>query len=487
MNGQARQLPSTLRFGVFATLALGLPAAAFLTIRPTTVEEAGPAMLVFLGAPLLASIVSSWGRTRVPRSTAQVARGAGLTFAICAAMVTVNLGISWMTGGVHPGLGFDGAGLAAGVVTALITSTVEELGWAAGGWRVARDALGRARGIAALGAVWAAWHWNVAAWAPAPLREGMFPMGDPFAPALAASFVIGCIAFRWLLVEAWERGGVWAAASGHVAGNLILGGLSAGGLLRLIPSGPWWSFPGPTGLGFALGAALLAWVLMKRRRAAIGPPGAAGSSAADRPLGHLEQAEKDKSHVQTRDVTGADERGDRAAAVAADRLGRRRCGRRVAAGRDGVGPQVVSRGAWRSSSVTDPTPQRRHGAALEPPAVDPDAVPGRDRARGPGVRVNHVPTRASRSSAACGSTAPGRHAPSGPASDPRSRSAARSANSSASSPAPSMSPTCCGTRGPARRRWRSPWRHGDLGTSAVRGGQDRVNPADHGSTGGGSG
>jgi hypothetical protein len=38
---------------------------------------------------------------------------------------------------------------------------------------------------------------------------------------------------------------------------------------------------------------------------------------------------------------------------------------------------------------------------------------------------------------------------------------------SASSPAPSMSPTCCGTRGPARRRWRSPWRHGDLGTSAM--------------------
>jgi len=249
------------RFVAFVAAVLGLPAAAFLVVAPTDAETAGPPMLVFLATPALAAFLLSRGLPR-PRTTPKPALlpAVGLT----AALVTVTGAIAWAAGTVGPGPGFDPSAAIGAVAVALITSTVEELGWAAGGTTVSRAALGPRVGVLALGLVWAAWHLVVAALAPPVTVGGMFGMGD-LTPARVTCFVLGVVVYRIVLTALRDRAdALWPAAAAHATGNVVLGGALGSGALAFTPDGPWWAFPGPTGLPFLVGAAAIA-VLLRRR------------------------------------------------------------------------------------------------------------------------------------------------------------------------------------------------------------------------------
>ena len=103
----------------------------------------------------------------------------------------------------------------------------------------------------ALGLVWAAWHLVVYALGPPEVVAALFGTAEPLGAARIASFTLGCVAFRGLLTSLRDRAdSLWPAAAGHAAGNLWMGLLLGGGAVRLVPDGPWATFPGPSGLGF---------------------------------------------------------------------------------------------------------------------------------------------------------------------------------------------------------------------------------------------
>ena len=255
-----------LRYLAFSLLVLGAPSAAFLALRAETAEAAGPAMLVFILAPAVAALLCSRG---LPPTEERPVSGAGsaiaLAFAVVTAITAIDLGLALATGAVTRGLGWSAEGALRGAASGVITSTLEELGWAAGGTRIARATGGRDGGVLALGLVWAAWHLVVAAFGPPEAVAAMFGTNQTLDQVRIGSFALGCVAFRFLLTALRDRAdNLWPAAAGHVAGNLWLGMLIGGGAIHLNPTGPWAFFPGPTGLGF-LGLTGLAWLWLGRR------------------------------------------------------------------------------------------------------------------------------------------------------------------------------------------------------------------------------
>lgn len=253
-----------VRLLLFTAWVLGAPSLAFQVLAPTDAESAGPAMLVFILSPALAGFVLSRGLPGQPSTTnAQKLRGVGLAFVVTLTTILLSTGAAVALGALVRGTPAAGAGAA--IASAFITSTLEELGWAAGGLAIVRAALPERVAIPTLGVVWACWHLVIAAFAPPEVAIGMFPLGTPFALALAG-FVLGCVALRLLLTELRDRAGtVWAAAVGHVVGNVLLGALLGSGVLAFSPDGPWWAFPGPTGLVFFT-LTMMAWRLVRRAR-----------------------------------------------------------------------------------------------------------------------------------------------------------------------------------------------------------------------------
>jgi len=254
-----------LRFWLYVAMVLGLPSLTFVALQPTTHAEAEPGMLVLIVVPALAGFLVTRGLDRrEPAAPWSVMRGVLLGSAVTLVIVGVSLALAVATGAARlTGEGAPEAAIGA-IGAAVVTGTLEELGWAGGGLQVARNALGRWLGVGVLGLVWAAWHLQVAALAPAQTAASLFPRGDPFAPGPLVGFIFGCVAYRFLLTELRDASrSPWPAVAAHATGNIALGGLLAAGALVLPPEGPWVTFPSVNGIVFPIGA-LVAAALVHR-------------------------------------------------------------------------------------------------------------------------------------------------------------------------------------------------------------------------------
>lgn len=282
---EAPLTPSTaasVRYALLTAWVLGGPSLAFLALQPADEAAAGPAMLVFILAPATGAWLFSRGLPAVDApADAPVGSTSALAVRLMLGITLLNLPLALGTGALQAGPGFDPRGAIGGVVSGFLTSALEELGWAAGATRIARAAGGRDGGVFALGFVWAAWHLVVAAFAPPEAVRSMFGTDAALDAGRIASFVAGCVALRFLITALRDRADrLWPAVAAHATGNVVLGALIGGGLVRLDPAAPWWFFPGPTGVGFlALTLGALAWV---RRAPSIGEerqvPGDEGSA-----------------------------------------------------------------------------------------------------------------------------------------------------------------------------------------------------------------
>lgn len=255
------------RLLLFTAWVLGAPSLAFYVSAPTHAESAGPAMLVFILSPAIAGFVLSRGLKKQESSRPVTQKLAGLALAVGVTLTTylASTIAAVASGALVRGTPAAGPGAGAAVASALVTSTLEELGWAAGGLAIFRAALPERLAIPTLGVVWACWHLVVAAFAPPEIATGMFPLGSPFS-LLLPGFVLGCVALRLLLTELRDRAWtVWAAAAGHAVGNVILGALLGSGTLSFAPDVGWWAFPGPTGIVF-FALTMSAWGLLRRGR-----------------------------------------------------------------------------------------------------------------------------------------------------------------------------------------------------------------------------
>lgn len=253
-----------LRYAAFALWTLGAPALAFLALAPKDANEAGPAMLVLLLSPALAGFVATRGLPTQPPGGPTLP-AVGLAFGVMCAVITVSTLGAFAGGALVPTGSFVAAGALPGAITGLVTSSLEELGWGAGGITLARRAFGPRVGVLSLGVLWAAWHLVVAALAPPAVVLGMFGTEHPLAPARVVAFIVGCVAFRILVTALRDRSNnVWPAVAAHATGNVLLGALVGSGVARIDADGPWALFPGPTGLPFLLATAAAAALLLRR-------------------------------------------------------------------------------------------------------------------------------------------------------------------------------------------------------------------------------
>jgi uncharacterized protein len=241
--------------------------AASVLIPPAALMSSGEARLVDLGklvmilSPGVMGLILNNGLGEGPGRPVWkwVGLAAGVTLMVAAGSLAVALAAG--AARFSPVAADPGAvAIAAGI--SILTSVLEELGWAAGGLALAVAALGRRWGVIALGLLWAAWHL-----VPVVLRAGLFPQLETAPPLMLAAFVAACLVYRELLTQLRERSATWlAAAAGHAAPNILLAGLMAAGLTGLDRPDPWPLFPAPGGLVFLVLAA--AAVLALRRRQA---------------------------------------------------------------------------------------------------------------------------------------------------------------------------------------------------------------------------
>lgn len=247
------------RFIGFVVGSVGLPALVFLVSRPYHAAEAQPAMLALLLSPVTFGWLTTRGFARSPPSARPTTtlRAVGLALAVMGMLIMGSIAAAFAAGAmVLAGPAILGRGVA-GAVMGMATSTLEELGWAAGGTALARGVAGPRLGIAVLGLVWAAWHLVVAGFAPPETVVGMFGTEHPFVPGRLISFVLAFVAFRFLLTTLRDRAdNVWPAVAGHAFGNVLLGALLGSGWAKLVPDGPWVFFPGPAGSRFSPGSRL---------------------------------------------------------------------------------------------------------------------------------------------------------------------------------------------------------------------------------------
>jgi len=250
-----------LRFVLFTLLALGVPALAIALLPPGTADQPSLGMVVLIVMPMVAGFAVTRGLPR-PERQGRAWLALGLAALLVLGIMAVTTPIGWLAGIVSwTGAPVAVGGAVAGLISALITSTLEELGWAAGGLRTARRGLGRTGGVIALGLVWGTWHLIPAALAPQdPITSGIFPLGSPFTPGVLVGFFAGVLAYRVLLTELQDLAGgrVWPAVVAHVAGNVWFGVLVGSGLLAFSAEGPWWAYPSIIGLPFVVLSALAA-------------------------------------------------------------------------------------------------------------------------------------------------------------------------------------------------------------------------------------
>lgn len=253
-----------VKFGLFVLLVLGLP-GGLMALHDPRIGDLGKLALIL--SPAVAGLVLSHGlgeRGR-PVSGSAVALAGGVTVAVAGLALAVAF-IVGVAAFRQPPAGLPILAPTIGAVA--LTSVLEELGWAAGGLKLAVAAFGRRVGVIVLGLVWAAWHLI-----PVFLRIGLFPELEAAPPAMLAAFVASCLVYRELLTLLQERARTWwAAAVGHALPNMLLAGLMAAGLGAFDLEPRWWAFPAPGGLFFLLFA--LTAVLVVRRTSASASPDA---------------------------------------------------------------------------------------------------------------------------------------------------------------------------------------------------------------------
>ncbi|OYU71111.1 MAG: hypothetical protein CFE28_14595 [Alphaproteobacteria bacterium PA2] len=244
-----------LRFAAFGLGVLLLP-AVLIGSGQTDLQNLGKLAMI-LGPAVLGNALA-WGlKTERPAlRPSEILRAAIITLAIVLSATATAL----ILGKAHlGGLSPTPQAVATAMAGSGLTSVLEELGWAAGGLTLARQALGPRLGVLGLGAIWALWHL-----VPVHFRIGLFPDLETAPPAMIAAFIAACLVYRALLTRLCDCAGSWlGAAAGHAAPNIVMAGLIAGGLGGW--SGSWWAFPAPGGLIFlALAAGALIWVSRAR-------------------------------------------------------------------------------------------------------------------------------------------------------------------------------------------------------------------------------
>ena len=241
---------------MFCLIVLVLPGALMVLGDPQLVDLGKLALILSPAVAGLALNVGLGSRgERVQWRCVGVAALITLTIAGLALAASLVAGVS-----VFGGERMAPASAAAALGATMLTSVLEELGWAGGGLALALKAFGRRAGVLILGLVWAAWHLI-----PAYLAVGLFPELEAAPPLMLVAFVVACLIYRELLTRFVERSHSWlAAAAGHAAPNLMFTGFVASGLVLLERPEAWPLFPAPGGLVFP--ALALAAVLALRRR-----------------------------------------------------------------------------------------------------------------------------------------------------------------------------------------------------------------------------
>jgi hypothetical protein len=247
------------RFLVFVVLVLGAPAALMGAGDARLVD---PGKLALILGPAVAGLALNFGfGPKRGRIDWRAVGGAGLITLIIAGLALSVALVAGAAGFGGPRLESSAAGAA--LAGTILTSVLEELGWAVGGLALAIKAFGRRWGVLVLGLVWAAWH-LVPVW----FRIGLFPDLEAAPPLMLASFVVCCVLYRELLTRFVERSRTWlGAALGHAAPNILITALIVQGLDPLTKAEAWFLFPAPGGLVFAglVGVALV--ILARKARA----------------------------------------------------------------------------------------------------------------------------------------------------------------------------------------------------------------------------
>ena len=255
------------RFLLFCVIVLALP-GGLMALNDPRLGDMGKLALIL--SPAVAGLVLNRGLDKRghPISWREVGLAALMTLTIAGLALAVALlagasGFSGQSRGPE-----DVAAMMAGT---LLTSVLEELGWAGGGLARALKAFGRRVGVLILGVVWAAWHLI-----PTFLKIGLFPELEAAPPLMLVVFVIACVIYRELLTRFVERSGSWlGAAAGHAAPNVLLTAFMVlSGLVVLERPEAWPLFPAPGGLVFA--ALALAAVFILRLKIGASRPAPVG-------------------------------------------------------------------------------------------------------------------------------------------------------------------------------------------------------------------
>lgn len=250
-------MAARVRFLLFCVIVLALP-GGLMALDDPRVGDLGKLALIL--SPAVAGLVLNMGlgKRGHPIRWRDVGLAALITLTIAGLALAVALlagasGFSDQARGPQ-----DAAALMAGT---LLTSVLEELGWAGGGLALAVKAFGRRVGVLILGVVWAAWHLI-----PTFLKVGLFPELEAAPPLMLVVFVIACVIYRELLTRFVERSGSWlGAAAGHAAPNVLLTGFMAlSGLVVLQKPEAWPLFPAPGGVVFAALALAAVWMLRSK-------------------------------------------------------------------------------------------------------------------------------------------------------------------------------------------------------------------------------
>ena len=252
-------MAARFRFLVFCVIVLALP-GGLMALGDAQLTDLGKLALIL--SPAVAGLALNMGLGK--RSHPIKWRDVGL-----AAVITLTIaGLALLAALAGGASGFSGQPMAeesavAAIAGTLLTSVLEELGWAGGGLALALKAFGRRIGVLILGLVWAAWHLI-----PTFLKIGLFPELEAAPPLMLVVFVIACVIYRELLTRFVERSGTWlGAAAGHAAPNVLLTAfLALSGLVVLERPEAWPLFPAPGGVVFAALALAAVWLMSRRAK-----------------------------------------------------------------------------------------------------------------------------------------------------------------------------------------------------------------------------
>ena len=249
-------MAARVRFLAFCVIVLGLP-GGLMALGDPQLGDLGKLALIL--SPAVAGLALNLGLGK--RAGSIRWREVGGAALVTLTIVGLALAVSLLTGAsTLSGTAYTPDRAAAAISATLLTSVLEELGWAGGGLALALRAFGRRVGVLILGLVWAAWHLI-----PTYLKIGLFPELEAAPPLMLGVFVIACVIYRELLTRFVERSGSWlGAAAGHAAPNIALVALVTCGLVVLDKPQAWPLFPAPGGVVFAALALVSVWVMRSK-------------------------------------------------------------------------------------------------------------------------------------------------------------------------------------------------------------------------------